>query len=230
MKKKGNSQTRRRLLAGLSIARRTSEDEGRRLTVTAVAREAGVSHTLVFRYYPDIVEKIRRFAKNTGQRTEGEVSQEQNRLAARLSELQADVASLEKINHALRLRHDDLARDIDTTWQKMREAGGRNEVRPKKEPPIEELLKELAESSDVAPESREGPAVSTLEALLIALRAEEKVLRAQNRTIASRNATMELVIGDMERYVDNTMAGAIPLKPFRPGSVLATRGAPIKRR
>lgn len=79
MKEKGNPQTRKRLLAALSRARRASENDGGRLTVSSVAREASVSHTLVFKAYPDIVEKIKRLAGAPGQGTDDVVGQKQKK-------------------------------------------------------------------------------------------------------------------------------------------------------
>jgi len=214
MKGNGNPQTRSRLLAALSRARRVSESDGQRLTVCAVAREASVSHTLIFKNYPDIVEMTRRFAGATRQGVDTEVSQKQKKLEARLNELRASVANLEDTKSALLRRNYELERHIDALRERMQGAGSKDDLSLQKRPNIAEILKGLAE---VGEEQTEGSAESTLDTVeqrLKKLRASESILRRKNRTIASRNATLELLIDRTERYMGNIAAGAIPMKPL----------------
>ena len=214
MNVKGNPETRKRLLAALSRARRVSENNGCRLTVSAIAREAGVSHTLIFRDYPDIVAKIKRFAGVDEEGIQKKNESKQKALEKRLNELCADVATLRETNCALVRRNDDLEQSVDTLSRRMRENGISNDVAVKEGPKFTERMKGLPGSGEELTGNKAESILKVLERRLAELRAEESILREANRAVVSRNATLELVISKMKRHIDNIDAGAIPLRPF----------------
>lgn len=96
-------------LALLRIQKGRSRTGETKVTISAVAREAGISASLIHNHYPSIAEAIRE-AQGRSSRAMREVKQ-QDLLAERkksvayrqeIAELQAKVASLASINEVLR--------------------------------------------------------------------------------------------------------------------------------
>lgn len=95
-------------LALLRIERGRAKTGEKRVTIAAVAREAGVSAALIHNHYPNIAETIRE-AQGRSSRAQRDVKhhdlrveQEKNRtLRQEIQELRAKVASLASLNEVL---------------------------------------------------------------------------------------------------------------------------------
>lgn len=102
---KGNDQTRRKLLAAMSKAYRESEQRNSKLTVKSVASLAGVSHALVYRCYPDVLDKIRilnQKRSNVGNDSlSARLKRTNESLRIKISELEKVVSSLASKNAML---------------------------------------------------------------------------------------------------------------------------------
>lgn len=148
----------------------------------------------------------------------------------RLNELRAYVANLESTKSALLRRNEELERHIDALQERMQGAGPNDDLSLQTRPHIAEILKGLAEVGEEQTEASAEPTVDAVERQLKMLRAGESILRRTNRTIVSQNATLELLVDRMERYLCNIAAGAIPLKPLTLGNDVSYRGSPFRGR
>ncbi|WP_416050269.1 TetR family transcriptional regulator [Cupriavidus basilensis] len=94
--------TRQRLLLALAkLKREAGPDAKAGPSISAVAREAGVSHTLVHTKYPDIAEKIR---EGSGRGPKQQLATQRQRLKRtedRAAELRHELAQLRDLNRQL---------------------------------------------------------------------------------------------------------------------------------
>lgn len=115
---KGNSQTRRSLLAAVSKAYRESEQRKSKLTVKSVAVIAGVSHALIYRCYPDVLEKIRSLSKKRSNGSGGSLSTQLKKtnenLRRKNTELEIAVSNLASKNAMLMLEVSSLKQSLQS--------------------------------------------------------------------------------------------------------------------
>lgn len=94
--------TRKRLTLALAKLKRDAERAGKQgPTISAVAREAGVSHTLIHTKYPDIADLIR---DASGRGPKHQLEKQQTllkKVESRAAELREEVATLKKQNKGL---------------------------------------------------------------------------------------------------------------------------------
>ncbi len=95
-------------MAILRIKRGRAHTGAKRVTISAVAREAGVSSALIHNYYPTIAEAIRieqgrdyRSARDAKQLQLREERAKANDLRQRVEDLRSQVARLSSINETL---------------------------------------------------------------------------------------------------------------------------------
>ena len=106
---KGRQRNREKTREELQFAMLRVKNTGKKLTISAVAAEAGVTPALIHNTYPDIAEAIRaQVGKGTRQQRDNkiaELAEARSRLKALRAELeaaQADVQRLASINETLR--------------------------------------------------------------------------------------------------------------------------------
>ncbi|WP_368214866.1 TetR family transcriptional regulator [Aeromonas sp. R2-3] len=107
-RKPADAREKELLLALRRIARGRAKTDEKKVTIAAVAREAGVSAALIHNYYPSIAEAIRevqgrssraqRDVKHQALRAEREKGRA---LRLEIEELRAKIASLASINEVL---------------------------------------------------------------------------------------------------------------------------------
>ncbi|MEH6437347.1 TetR family transcriptional regulator [Massilia sp. DD77] len=95
-------------------------DSGRRLSIKAVAEEAGVTPSLIHHVYPDVAEQIR---ATMGRSTRAQRDAKHDELVdakrtisdqkAELRELRADLASIASVNLQLQDRIDELEAQLE---------------------------------------------------------------------------------------------------------------------
>lgn len=93
--------TRDRLRLAFAKLKRDAGPEGKGPSISAVARAAGVSHTLVHTKYPEIADEIRRA---NGRAPEQVLEKRRDQLAEvedRLSELRKELADVKTVNRGL---------------------------------------------------------------------------------------------------------------------------------
>lgn len=102
-------------LALLRVKRGRSVTGSTRVSITAVAREAGVSTALIHNHYPDIADAIR-LAQGRHSRAERRIKQQKQKrerelkcaLRQEMTALRAEVARLASINEVLRFENETL--------------------------------------------------------------------------------------------------------------------------
>lgn len=93
--------TRKRISLAFKKLMRDAPSEGKAPSISAVAREAGVSHTLIHTKYPDIAEEIRT-AGGKGPKQQLAKQRENLRVAeARLAELRQERDEAKELNRGL---------------------------------------------------------------------------------------------------------------------------------
>ena len=109
---KGNDKTRMKLLSALSKVNRDLGVESGKITVKSVATLAGVSHALVYRCYPDVLDKIRGLndKKNSvrGVALSRQLKQTNFKLRERIEELDQVVSNLASRNAMLLMEVSNL--------------------------------------------------------------------------------------------------------------------------
>lgn len=93
--------TRQRLLLAFVKLKRNAGSEGKGPSISAVAREAGVSHTLIHTKYPDIADKIR---DASGRGPKQQLAKRREHLAVaedRSAELRKELAEAKTVNRGL---------------------------------------------------------------------------------------------------------------------------------
>jgi AcrR family transcriptional regulator len=101
--------------AMLRIKRGRSNAETTRISITSVAREAGVSPALIHNHYPQVADAIRleqvRQGRVRRKRRQDELKQEREKartLRGELADLRAKVGRLASINEVLRFENESL--------------------------------------------------------------------------------------------------------------------------
>jgi len=93
--------TRKRLMLAFTKLKRDAGPDAKGPSISAVAREAGVSNTLIHTKYPDIAEQIRE-ANGKGPKQQRAKHREQVQLAElRSSELRVELAEVRGLNRGL---------------------------------------------------------------------------------------------------------------------------------
>jgi hypothetical protein len=94
----------------------------RKLSISSVAEEAGVTAALIHNRYPDIAEEIRGFTNKTALEKRNKtleslrISMATNReLRAEIRQLKADLSKLASLNASLMLQNEDYASRVDST-------------------------------------------------------------------------------------------------------------------
>jgi hypothetical protein len=100
----------------LAIARiehgRSTRADSKRLTIAAVAREAGVSAALIHNCYPDIAAQIReRKDKRGGNNEVSDLRARARELRAEIGDLQRKIAQLATINEVLLVENETLRKN-----------------------------------------------------------------------------------------------------------------------
>ncbi|WP_199225891.1 hypothetical protein [Chromobacterium sp. Panama] len=96
-----SQETRKRISLAFKKLRRDAGAQGKGPSISAVAREAGVSHTLIHTKYPDIAEEIR-VAGGRGPKQQLERQRENLRVAEeRTGQLRDELADVRKLNRGL---------------------------------------------------------------------------------------------------------------------------------
>jgi AcrR family transcriptional regulator len=94
-------ETRKRILLAFKKLKRDAGPEGKGPSISAVAREAGVSHTLIHTKYSDIAEEIR-VAGGRGPKQQLERQRENLQVAEeRSAQLRDELAELRELNRGL---------------------------------------------------------------------------------------------------------------------------------
>ena len=97
-----------------------------KISISLVAREAGVHRTTVYNYHPGIVNEIQKLADQTAK---DQLKQKRNQLKlanaelrqlkATIEQLQRDKTNLARINHALTQRNQELQRQLSIKDEKI---------------------------------------------------------------------------------------------------------------
>lgn len=96
-----SQDTRKRISLAFKKLKLDAGSQGKGPSISAVAREAGVSHTLIHTKYPDIAEEIRA-AGGKGSKQQLEKQRESLRAAEdRSAELRRDLADARELNRGL---------------------------------------------------------------------------------------------------------------------------------
>lgn len=94
-------ETRKRITLAFAKLKRDARTQGKGPSISAVAREAGVSHTLIHTKYPDIADEIR-IASGRGPKQRLEKQREQLRVAQdRLDEVRKELVEVRSLNRGL---------------------------------------------------------------------------------------------------------------------------------
>lgn len=128
-KRQSQAETRRALEAALARLRNGKPkvvDPNTKITVSSVARAAGVRRTTVHNYHPGIVTEIQQLAdravKDQLQQKRTRSAQPNGQLRERkatIEQLQHEKTNLARINHALRYRNQELERQIAIQNEKL---------------------------------------------------------------------------------------------------------------
>lgn len=121
-RKPADAREKELLLALRRIERGRAKTDEKKVTIAAVAREAGVSAALIHNYYPSIAEAIRE-AQGRSSRAQRDVKHQALRaerekgraLRLEIEELRAKVASLASINEVLIEENRFLKAKFDNT-------------------------------------------------------------------------------------------------------------------
>ena len=121
-RKPADAREKELLLALRRIERGRAKTDEKKVTIAAVAREAGVSAALIHNYYPSIAEAIRE-AQGRSSRAQRDVKHQALRaerekgraLRLEIDELRAKVASLASINEVLIEENRFLKAKFDNT-------------------------------------------------------------------------------------------------------------------
>lgn len=102
-------------VAILRIERGRAKSGVTKLSISSVAKEAGITPALIHNHYPEVAEQIRtKQAASSTARTRTKISELQNEkkknadLRREIKELQADIARLASINEMLRIENNVL--------------------------------------------------------------------------------------------------------------------------
>jgi chromosome segregation ATPase len=126
-----HEETRAALLEAIARLRRGNPqrvDRGTRITVSSVAREAGVHRTMLHNHHADIVTQIRGL-KNDGTEQQpcpqysalAEARRQHKALRATIKQLQEDKEQLAQHNYALRRENEGLKSQLTRKSQMLRE-------------------------------------------------------------------------------------------------------------
>lgn len=100
--------TENRLRLAFTKLKRDAGPSGKQPTISAVARELGVSHTLIHNKFPDIAEEIR---DNNGKGPKQRLAKQKSELAvaeARSAELRKELSDLKLVNKGLASQNSTL--------------------------------------------------------------------------------------------------------------------------
>jgi AcrR family transcriptional regulator len=121
-KRQSQTDTRRALeaaLARLRNGRPKVVEPNTKISISLVAREAGVHRTTVYNYHPGIVSEIQKLADRTAKdqlkqkRSQLKLANAELReLKATIEQLQRDKTNLARINHALTHRNQELQSQV----------------------------------------------------------------------------------------------------------------------
>ncbi len=130
-KRQSQAETRQALEAALTRLRNGKPkvvEPNANITVSSVAREAGVHRTTVHNHHPGIVAEIQQLTNRTARdqlkEKRGQLKRANTRLrelTATIEQLQHDKTNLARINHALAYRNQELERQMASKDEKLKE-------------------------------------------------------------------------------------------------------------
>lgn len=125
--------TRKRITLAFAKLKRDAGKEGKGPSISAVAREAGVSHTLIHTKYPDIADEIR-LASGRGPKQQLEKQRENLRVAEdRSAHLRKELADVKELNRGLASQNATLTLLVKRLEKKIAAfEGGAIILRPRK--------------------------------------------------------------------------------------------------